>query len=130
MSYFCFYHKIEVYKIALRAEETNFDCYRLLLGISASPFLYSLRCHRRILAMKTTSSIRTHKRAKIWACLNGAHSLTSFLPSIQRRPIDAKMGVKFYTLLYIFTYIKIHSRREKYALNKKNASHVKILCFG
>ena len=87
-------------------EQTNFDCYRLLFGISASPFLYSLRCHRRILAMKTTISIRTHKIAKIWACLNEAHPLTSFLPSIQWRPIHTKMGMPFYTLLYIFTYIK------------------------
>ena len=37
------------------------------------------------------------------------------------------MGVPFYTFLYNFTYIKIHSRREKYALNKRNVSQAKII---
>ena len=42
---------------------------------------------------------------------------------------DAKMGVPFNTSLYTFMYIKIHSRREKHALNKRNASHFKISWF-
>ena len=37
------------------------------------------------------------------------------------------MGVSFYTSLY--TYIKIRSSHEKSAFKKRNASHVKIVCF-
>ena len=57
-------------------------------------------------------------------------STSTNMSSFNSTATDAKMGVPFYTSLYIFTYIKIHSRREKYALNKRNASHVKISCFG
>ena len=39
------------------------------------------------------------------------------------------MGVSFYIFLYIFTYIKIHSRREKYALNKEMHHTLRFCAF-
>ena len=99
----------------------------IAIGISTSPFLYSRRCHRRIHATKTTSWIRTHKIEKKRTCLKGAHTLVCLRSCLHFKGDDAKMGVPFYTSLYIFTYIKIHSRREKYALNKRNVSQVKII---
>ena len=50
--------------------------------------------------------------------------MSSPVPSVT----DAKMGV----ILHFFIYhqnFKINSTHEKYALNKRNASHVKIGCF-
>ena len=68
---------------------------RLLFGISTSPFLHSLRYHRRIHAMKTTSWIRTYKIEKIRTYLKGAHPLTCLRSCLQ-------------SILRFFTDICIH----------------------
>ena len=57
----------------------------------------------------------------------GTSTKDVFVLTFNATATDAKMGVAFYTSLY--TYIRIHSSDEKYALNKRNPLHVKIACF-